>query len=398
MGRSGRSQKLNRARNGGMKRILIIDDDAAMLSLAARLLQSRGFQTLCAGDGHEGVEQARRHVPDLIICDVQMPNMDGYQTLAALQQDPVTATIPFIFLTAVTGHQNQRYAMGLGADDYLTKPYTVKELMAAVTTRLNKKAALQRLSERKLEELRGNIGSALPHELLTPLNGILGLAGLLADDGAQLDPQEAREFALGIQQSAMRLHRLIENFIVYSGLSLIGSDPHQIAELRRGATTPTREIIERRAREMAETAAREADLQLEVGEAQVVIAPDRLAKVVEELVGNAFKFSTLGSPVWVTTQNAHRQFILTVTDRGRGMTAEQVASIGAHMQFERRFYEQQGAGLGLIIARRIAQLHGGDLTIESEPGQSTIVQFAVPLPREELQLRSGLDRTEQVLA
>jgi two-component system, sensor histidine kinase and response regulator len=366
-----------------MKRILIIDDDAAMQSLAAKLLQSRGFQTLCAGDGREGVEQARKHVPDLIICDVQMPHMDGYQTLAALQQDPVTATIPFIFLTAVTGHQNQRYAMGLGADDYLTKPYTVKELMAAVTTRLNKKAALQRLSERKLEELRGNIGAALPHELLTPLNGILGLAGLLADDQTRIEANETREFALGIQQSAMRLHRLIENFIIYSGLSLIGSDPKQIAGLRRGQAIPTREIVELKAREMAEAAARDGDLELDLNEARVVIAPDRLAKVTEELVGNAFKFSTADSPVRVTTQTDSRQFLLMVTDRGRGMTAEQIASVGAHMQFERRFYEQQGAGLGLIIARRIAQLHGGDLALQSDPGRATVVQFALPLPQQE---------------
>jgi two-component system, sensor histidine kinase and response regulator len=366
-----------------MKRILIIDDDAAMQSLAAKLLQSRGFQTLCAGDGREGVEQARKHVPDLIICDVQMPHMDGYQTLAALQQDPLTATIPFIFLTGVTGHQNQRYAMGLGADDYLTKPYTVKELMAAVTTRLNKKVALQKLSERKLEELRGNIGAALPHELLTPLNGILGLAGLLADDQTRLGPEEVCEFARGIQQSAMRLHRLIENFIIYSGLSLIGSDHKQVAELRRGPVNPTRDTIERKAREMAEAAARDGDLELDLTEARIVIASDRLAKVTEELVGNAFKFSTAGSPVCVSTQTVDGQFRLSVIDRGRGMTAEQITSIGAHMQFERRFYEQQGAGLGLIIARRIAQLYSGDLAIESDPGQTTCVQFAVPLPREE---------------
>lgn len=364
-----------------MKRILIIDDDPAMQSLAAKLLQTRGFQTLAAGDGREGVELARKYNPDLIICDVQMPNMDGYQTLAALQQDPLTATIPFIFLTAVTGHQNQRYGMGLGADDYLTKPYTVKELMAAVNTRLSKKAALQKMSDRKLEELRGNIGTALPHELLTPLNGILGLAGMLADDESVLTTQEVREFARGIQQSGMRLHRLIENFIVYSGLELIGSDPKKIAELRRGPLTPVRAVVERAAREKSEAAVREEDLVLSVADVSVVMEPERLRKATEELVENAFKFSNAGHPVRVSTELTERQFVLNVTDEGRGMTAEQVASIGAHMQFERRFYEQQGAGLGLIIARRLAQLHGGDLLIESVPGDSTSVQLVLPRPR-----------------
>lgn len=364
-----------------MKKILIIDDDPAMQSLAARLLQSRGFQTLSAGDGREGVELARKYLPDLIICDVQMPNMDGYQTLAALQQDPATSTIPFIYLTGVTEPQEIRYAMGLGADDYLTKPYTVKDLMSAVTTRLAKKAALQRMSEKKLEELRGNIGSALPHELLTPLNGILGLAGMLADEAAAPAAEEARDFARGIQQSAMRLHRLIENFIVYSGLELIASDPKQIADLRQRPITGCRSILEAAAREKSEAAAREGDLVLAVAEADLVITPERLKKAAEELVENAFKFSTVGKPVRVTGRCAERRYVLAVADEGRGMTAEQVASIGAHMQFERRFYEQQGAGLGLIIARRLAELHGGELLIDSVPGQRTTVQLSLPLAR-----------------
>jgi CheY-like chemotaxis protein/anti-sigma regulatory factor (Ser/Thr protein kinase) len=365
-----------------MKKILIIDDDPAMQSLAAKLLQARGYQTLGAGDGSEGLELARKYSPDLIICDVQMPNMDGYQTLAALQQDPQTATIPFVFLTGVTGRQNQRYAMGLGADDYLTKPYTVKELLAAVTTRLNKKAALQRMSERKLEELRGNIGAALPHELLTPLNGILGLAGILADEDNPPAPEEIREFALGIQQSGMRLHRLIENFIVYSGLELISSSPKQIAELRQAHPSPTRNTLEQVAREKAEAAAREEDLVLQLEDIPACIEKDRLVKAAGELIENAFKFSSAGHPVTVSTELTNRQFVLSVKDEGRGMTAEQIASIGAHMQFERRFYEQQGAGLGLIIARRIAQLFGGDLLIDSTPNTSTLVQFVLPKPRD----------------
>jgi two-component system, sensor histidine kinase and response regulator len=96
------------------------------------------------------------------------------------------------------------------------------------------------------------------------------------------------------------------------------------------------------------------------------------------LVDNAFKFSRLGNPVWIQTRLSERHCVVRVSDKGRGMTAEQIASIGAHMQFERRFYEQQGAGLGLIIARRLAELHGGDLTIDSVPAEQTMVQLSLP--------------------
>jgi signal transduction histidine kinase len=126
----------------------------------------------------------------------------------------------------------------------------------------------------------------------------------------------------------------------------------------------------------------------------VVIAPDRFRKAIEELVDNAFKFSRVGSPVRIQTRAVGRQCTIRVTDSGRGMTAEQIAKVGAHMQFERRFYEQQGAGLGLIIARRLAELHGGELTIQSVPMEQTTVELTlprasnVPVKAEELEEKS----------
>jgi signal transduction histidine kinase len=361
-----------------MKKILVIDDDAAIQSLTVKALQSRGYQALSAADGREGLETARKYLPDLIVCDVQMPTMDGYQTLSALQQDPITCTIPFIFLTALRDQQHIRYGLGLGADDYLTKPFTVNELINVVNIRLAKKEAIQRVSDRKLTELRDSIGMALPHELLTPLNGILGLAAVLLDEQTPPSTVEARDFARSIQLSALRLHRLIFNFIIYSELELIGSDPKRIAELRKGPTTEIRDIIAGTAQEKAEASARTEDLVLELEEGTAVMAADRFRKAVEELVDNAFKFSRGGSPVRVQTRVTERHCVVRVADQGRGMTAEQVASIGAHMQFERRFYEQQGAGLGLIIARRLAELHGGDLTIDSVPGEQTAMELSIP--------------------
>jgi two-component system, sensor histidine kinase and response regulator len=363
-----------------VNRILVIDDDAAIQSLTAKALQARGFQALTAGDGREGLEIARKYLPDLIICDIQMPELDGYETLAALQRDPLTATIPFVFLTGLSDQTHVRFGMGLGADDYLTKPFTVNELMEAVNLRLAKKAAVQRVSERKLDNLRSNIGQALPHELLTPLNGILGLADLLADDQAALEPKDVRDFARNIQISALRLHRLISNFLLYSEIELIRSDPKRIAELRRTAVTPIKETLVKVAQERAEAAARESDLALEVEDCLAVMGPERFKKLVEELLDNAFKFSRTGTPIRVVAQPRGKQFFLVVHDQGRGMSPEQIASIGAHMQFERRFYEQQGAGLGLILAKRLTEIYGGDLTIESVPDERTTVQVVLSRP------------------
>ena len=362
----------------GMKKILVIDDDSAMLTLTVKALQARGFQTVTADDGVAGLEMAKKHLPDLIICDIQMPRLNGYETLAALRQDPLTGTIPFVFLSGLADRKQFRQGMGLGADDYLTKPFSIQELMGAVNTRLEKQAAVQQRSEKKLEELRGNIGLALPHELLTPLNGILGFASMMMDEGIVFEPHEIQDFARNIHFSALRLHRLIENFIIYSEMELSSNDAKKIEEWRHERTC-VREIVTNVAREKADAVGRPGDLRLEAQEASVAMAGSYFTKAVEELLDNAFKFSKAGTPVAVTGGPSRDRFALSVSDKGRGMTSQQIADIGAHMQFERRFYEQQGIGLGLIIIKRLADLHGGDLVIESTPGQQTTVRLLLPL-------------------
>jgi signal transduction histidine kinase len=362
-----------------MKRILVIDDDSAVMAMTTRALRSRGFQTMTAHNGVVGLEMAKKHLPDLIICDIQMPQLNGYETLAALRQDAGTAAIPFIFLTGMADRKQIRQGMGLGADDYLTKPFTVEELIGAVTTRLEKQGAVERRSDRKLEDLRGNIGLALPHELLTPLNGILGLASLMTDQGADFQPQEIREFARNIQSSAMRLHRLIENFIIYSEIELARSDPKKIEQVRLAPGTVVRDILEFVTADKAGAASREGDLNLEIDEAWVAMSAPYFKKIVEELVDNALKFSQPATAVRISGRVGKDGYLLSVSDRGRGMSAQQISDVGAHMQFERRFYEQQGIGLGLIIAKRLAELHGGDLAIDSTLAEQTTVTLSVPL-------------------
>ena len=127
-----------------MKKILVIEDEARTRSMFQECLETEGFQTLGAENGLIGVQQAQQYLPDLVICDIVMPQLDGYGVLTELRQFPATATIPFIFLTAKTAKSEHRQGMALGADDYLTKPSTVDELLEAVATRLKKQALLQR--------------------------------------------------------------------------------------------------------------------------------------------------------------------------------------------------------------------------------------------------------------
>jgi len=125
-------------------RILVIEDQAKIREDVLELLEMEGFEVCGAHNGQIGAQLAREHQPDLIICDIMMPGMDGYTVLMSLQHTPDTATIPFIFLTGRADRESQRQGMELGADDYVTKPFTRAELLAAITTRLHKQAAVER--------------------------------------------------------------------------------------------------------------------------------------------------------------------------------------------------------------------------------------------------------------
>jgi two-component system, sensor histidine kinase and response regulator len=358
------------------KKVLVIDDTQDVRVIISESLNLYGFITLTAEDGTSGVDVARQHIPDLIICDINMPNMDGYATLTALREDETTATIPFIFLSGATDKINMRRGMELGADDYLTKPFTHKELMAAVNARLEKQADLQRQSEKKLDELRGNISMALPHELRTPLNGILGLASIMIDDGAKMAPEEILESAKFIHESALRLHRLIENFLLHSQIELMASEKKKIETSSNSVPVALEQTIPEITRKVAARFGREADLVLEVSPGTLLIPPDHFKKIVEELVDNAFKFSDKGKHVRVSTATSGHSCLLTINDRGRGMTKEQISTIGPHMQFERKTFEQQGSGLGLVIAKRLTELLGGQMLIESNSGLGTTVRVS----------------------
>lgn len=342
-------------------------------------LQQRGYEVIEAENGMTGAEAARRELPDLILCDVNMEKMDGYLTLSALRSEPATAGIPFILMTGLADNAGMRRGMELGADDYLPKPFAIDGLYAAVEARLKKAEALRQEAEKKLSDLRDNISLMLPHELRTPLNGILAYGEILAAEAGTLAAGEIAEMGQAIHDSGKRLERLIENFLIYAQIELLSADAHKINALRQKQTQFPAKLIEEHARSQAQAADRLDDLVLSLADLAMPISEDYLAKIANELVQNAFKFSERGRPVSVTLSALPNGVMLSVTDQGRGFSTEHITRVGAYMQFDRKIQEQQGLGLGLMIAKRLTELHGGTLSIQSERGAATTV--AVKLPK-----------------
>lgn len=362
----------------GMHKILVIDDEAPLRQLILAALRTKGFAGLEAENGQVGVEMARNHLPDLVLCDVMMPRMDGYATVAALRSEPATAVIPIVLMTGRPDNAGMRQGMTMGADDYLPKPFSIEELLATVAARIKKQQDIKQQAEKKLSDLRANISLAMPHELFTPLSGIIGFADILSGDSVGMQPEEISEIGRAIAISAERLHRVIENYLIYAQIEILAADTEKVAHLKQSLTTDTREIIHLEATTLATKVERADDLRMDVAQGSVAMLDEYLRKIINELTNNAFKFSEPGTPVEVRSSLTGDGYSLSIKDNGRGMTTEQIAHTGAYMQFERKIYEQQGSGLGLVIARRLIEIHGGTISIVSAPGAGTTVMVNLP--------------------
>ncbi|MGB8685949.1 MAG: response regulator [Microcoleus sp.] len=362
-----------------MAKILVIEDEASIRENILELLEAENFEALGAANGKVGIKMAIEQIPDLILCDMMMPEIDGQGVLKALRAEPVTATIPFIFLTAKADKTDIRLGMEIGADDYITKPCTPQEILKAIAIRLEKHQAISRQSQKTLDELRSNISMSLPHELRTPLNAILGFSELILSEYRLLEESEILEMIGHIQVSGHRLYRLIQNFLLYADLQIAATNPSLIEEMRNSEFSCVKSLLSEKARQQAKQANRTEDLKLNLQDSSVAIDAMRLTKILEELLDNAFKFSSEGTPISVSTLVEDRTFILSVKDQGRGMTADQIAQLEAYMQFDRKHYQQAGLGLGLAIVQRLAELHGGELKIESSPQKETIVSVFLPV-------------------
>lgn len=363
-----------------MTRILVIEDNDIHREVISDVLTVEGYEVVTAANGQAGLHAAQQgHVPDLIICDIVMPDLDGYAVLKLLRQHSKTATTPFIFLTARNEREDMRRGMNLGANDFIGKPFAPEELILAVKSRLKHREAVIEQYEETLTVLRRNIIYALPHELRTPLTKILGYANVLTDNVAAFSADEVAMMAGTIERAGKRLRRLFENYLAYAQMELIGSDPLFVAELRNHILGDSKGAIESASREQAALHGREDDLAFELVPLAIGISADNLNKIVVELIDNACKFSKPGTRILIASQRQQGEFSFTVRDFGAGMMMEQVEQIGAYMQFDREFFEQQGVGLGLALVRRLVELHGGRLTIKSAPGHGTAATVTLPL-------------------
>jgi two-component system, sensor histidine kinase and response regulator len=359
----------------GLKTILIIDDDVHLTATLTLGLETNGYRTLCAADAAGGWKLAREHLPDLILCDIQMPGKDGRRLLQEMRAEPELSNCQFVLMTGKLAYGSPRAAMDLGADDLLLKPFGFPELLRCIASRLQRAELSRRIDDRVIEQLRESLHSTLPHEFFTPLAGILGLTELLENQLEILSKEEIRQDLHDIRRAGRRLHRTLRNYLLILELDAPESTrprpllkPENVAQALSAGITAA-----------AERHQRAADLTSQLTGASLKADPMDLTILAEELVDNALSFSRKDTPVRVRAWTEAGRLHFSVADTGRGMTPEQLTQVGAFRQPDRKTLEQQGLGLGLALVRKLARHLGGEFRLESEAGKGTTSHLSLPI-------------------
>lgn len=356
-----------------MKKILVIEDEQFVRENIVEILETNDYLVISAPNGAIGADLAEDHLPDLILCDVMMPELDGHGVLKRIRANVKTASVPFIFLTARADTSDLRVGMNLGADDYITKPFRVAELLQAVDLRLRKQSSIREAAEQRLQDLRANISLSLPHEFLTPLSGILGFSELLLTSYDSLERDEIMEMLAQLNSSARRIHHLVQNFLLYAKLMSLQSESANVRVSHYDIVISPESIINDVVMSKAFHEHRADDIIYSLSpDEPIAMSTMYYTKIVEEVIDNALKYSLENTKISVNSSSDGKMYKLSISNEGRAMTDAQISSIGAYQQFDRQIYEQQGSGLGLSIVKKLLDLHHGRLTINSKDSITTV--------------------------
>lgn len=367
-----------------LAKILIIEDEALLRQEVMEWLTFEGYAAAGVDDGLSGVDYALHHRPDLIICDITMPRLDGYGVLWEVHANAATANIPFIFVTARASYDDIRKGMNLGADDYLTKPFTRCELLQAIRTRLQKKelqaqeqqnqvAQLQQalLQEHERRLLRTKLVSMFSHDFRGPLSSILLTNSLLRDYNSHLSEERRLTHLNHIEASARLLLQMLDDILVIAQLendSLeFKAEPVDITAFLQQIVEDCRLIY----------GVRQPIHFTSTGRGPALVDPRLLRQIITNLLANAVKYSGRDSAVQITLTPLPDAYQLQIQDQGIGIPEADLTNLCALFQ-RGSTVTTAGNGFGLLIVKQAVDLHGGTITVESQLHGGTTVTVTIP--------------------
>ena len=360
--------------------VLVVDDTPGNLRVLVDSLSNRGLQVLVATDGRSAIERATYGRPDLILLDVIMPGIDGFETCRIFKETPETATIPVIFMTALSDTSQKVKAFEVGAVDYVTKPFEEEELIARVDAHLtihSLQADLLRRNQQleDLNQLKNEFLGMAAHDIRNPLTTILAASELIEMTAAGTTPEKLIRTAQQIQGAGNRIKTLLTNLLdvnaIDSGKRNIDLQPIEVAPL----------LEQTIARHEVSARAKQIELVCDVDEAAEAILADSTAigQILDNLLSNAIKYSEPHRKVWVASGPTESGIGLSVRDEGPGLSEEDLGKMFKKFArlTPRPTAGETSTGLGLWIVKELVQSMQGTIRCESVLGQGTsfIVEF-----------------------
>jgi two-component system, sensor histidine kinase and response regulator len=374
------------------EKILVVEDEQGIRENIQELLEAKGFKVRTAANGKLGLQAAIDFMPNLVICDIMMPKMDGFKLLEIVRKTTSIQNIPFIFLTARIDKSDIRRGMELGADDFLTKPFTYKELLNAVETRLKRQNKIVGEYAKVKHELDTNIFSTYYHEFNTPLHGILGGLNLLMNARDTFSENQKHELLGSILKSGLRLNHSLANLMLFEEIKRAEVYTELLPMFSNGIATLN--WVGKVRNELATTAreiyGRTADLVVDLQPFELKINQEYLIRIILELVDNSFKFSKVGQKVEVKGWVENDEYCISVIDTGRGFSLNSLEEIAPFQQFNRNKFEQQGLGIGLYLVKRLVEFNNGEIQILSGEGEGTRILMQVQLAQEPMAIEADL--------
>lgn len=373
---------MNNEAHQGKGNILIVDDTPQNLRLLAGLLSKEGFEVRPVPNGRLALEAAFNDPPDLILLDINMPEMDGFETCERLKANETTRDIPVIFISALTETMDKVKAFSVGGVDYVTKPFQFEEVNARVNTHIALRRAQIELRRQfdalsELDRLKENLVHMIVHDLRSPLQGIMGFASILAMRSENLSEDQLKVIN-SLRENGARMNEMVTDLLDITRM-----------EENRMPVEPARCDLREAAAEAVESLG-----SLAVDRGFVTAFPDEpvmvdcdpalMRRIIANLLGNAFKFTRREKEVRLELTVTEGAVRVAVVDQGPGIPPDYRDKIFAKFgQVEaRQEGKKYSTGLGLTFAKMAVESHNSDIVLESEEGVGSTFRFDLPLAGE----------------
>jgi DNA-binding response OmpR family regulator len=363
-------------------KVLVIEDEVNIRENIQELLEAKGYNVRTATNGKQGILEAIDYRPHLILCDVMMPKMDGFKVLEQIRKSSNVQNVPFIFLTAKVEKQDLRHGMEMGADDYISKPFTSKELMSAIEARLKRHEKLNTQYSKAKHELDTSVFANYYHQFNTPLSGMVGALNLLVSARKSFGEKQVQDLLVSTLKSAIRLNHVLSNLMLYEELKRADVHP-ELQTMFTGGQAPSGwqskikdelSIIAHQIYNRADDISIEFNNSIDLG-----ISFEYLLRIMIEVTDNALKFSKPGQKVIIRGNKNDEKYIFEIVDHGSGFLINNLEEISAFKQFNSKRFSQQGLGLGLHLVKQLVGFNRGEIKINSVEEQGTTLTIELPL-------------------